>query len=168
MKKTVLKFGLFSAAAIIGLFAISFFLMQNLSFAVQEVWGYLSVFVALSFTFFGIKAYRDEHLDGKIGFGRALGTGLLITLFPAIAFGLFDAIYVSYINPEFFEQYYAQAVAEMSNQYAGDELAAKLAEMESTKDLASSVFFNFILMFFTVFVVGFIVSLISAVTLRRL
>ena len=166
MKSTVLKFGIISSVTILVLFFISFLFLENLSFTVQEIWGYLSIFIALSFVFFGVKSYRDSLPNKAISFWRALGTGLLIVLFPAIIFGIFNVIYITYLNPDFTEQYYAAMVADMSTQYSGSELSAKLAEMESMKELATSGLFNFFLMTFTVLILGIIVSLITAVTLR--
>jgi hypothetical protein len=167
MRKTVFKFGGLSALSLVVLFTISTLLLTDLSFGVQEVYGYLSILIAVAFAFFGIKSYRDNELNGKISFGRALSTGMLISLIPAIAFGAFNVIYILYINPEFVEVYYAQEIANVKNEFSGAELASKIAEMEDMKEMASSPAFNFILMTSTVLIMGFIVSLISAVTLRR-
>src|SRR5687768_15456054 len=106
MKKTVLKFGLYSGITILALFLVSYTFMKGASFEIQEVMGYTSMFAALLFVFFGIKSYRDKENGGYIGFGQALGLGLLITLIPALAFGIFDALYVAYVYPEFFTEYY--------------------------------------------------------------
>ena len=75
MKKFILKYGLYSAALIIGLFSISFMTMDTIGMAAQEIFGYLSIFLALVFVFFGVKAYRDKERSGSIKFGRALGVG---------------------------------------------------------------------------------------------
>ena len=165
MKKSVFKFGGLAALSILVL--ISLFLLNDLSFGMQEVVGYLSILIAVSFAFFGIKSYRDNELNGKISFGRALAMGMLISLIPAVAFGAFDVIYIVYLNPEFVDVYYANEIANVKKEFSGAELASKIAEMEDMKEMASSPAFNFILMTVTVLIIGFIVSLISAVTLRR-
>lgn len=167
MKSIVLKFGLISAGTTLILFLISFFFLENVSFAVQEVFGYLSIFIALSFVFFGVKSYRDQLPNQEISFFRALGTGLLIVLFPAIIFGLFNVFYITYLNPDFTEQYYAAAISDMSAEYSGIELSNKIREAEEMKEMASSGIFTFILMTLTVLILGLIVSLITAITLRR-
>ncbi|NQY09993.1 MAG: DUF4199 domain-containing protein [Flavobacteriales bacterium] len=167
MKKTVLKFGGLSALLITLFISISLFLLTDLSFGMQEVVGYLSILIAVSFAFFGIKSHRDKELNGKISFGRALGLGMLISLIPAVAFGAFDVLYIVYFNPEFVDVYYAQEIANLKNELSGTELESKIAEMEDMKELASSPLFNFVLMTLTVLIMGFIVSLISAVTLKR-
>jgi hypothetical protein len=167
MKSTVYKFGLISAGTILTLFFFSFLFLENLSFAIQEIWGYISIFIALSFVFFGVKSYRDSLPNQEISFGKALGVGLLIVLFPAIIFGIFNVIYITYLNPDFTEQYYATMIADISTQYSGAELTTQIAEMEGMKEMASSGIFTFFLMTFTVLILGLIVSLITAVTLRN-
>ncbi len=167
MKTTVLKYGSYSGIAILVLFTISFLFLTDLSFGMQEVFGYLSIFIALAFVFFGIKSYRDEQPEGKLSFGKAFGLGILIVLVPSIIFGAFNVFYVVYLNPEFYDQYYGQMITDLSTQYSGAELTVKITELEDMKDMASSNLFTFILMFLTVFLLGFIVSLISAMTLRK-
>jgi hypothetical protein len=162
MKKTVLKFGLYSGITILVLFLCSYSFMTDLSFETQEVLGYTSMFAALVFVFFGIKSYRDKENGGYISFGRALGLGLLITLIPALAFGIFDAIYVTYVYPEFFSEYYTAMQAKMSP----EELVKMEADMESMKFFFTP-FGTFLLMFLTVFILGFIISLLSSMILRR-
>ena len=133
----------------------------------QEVLGYLSMFIALLFIFFGIRNYRDTVNNGSISFGRALGLGVLIALIPALCFGIFDAIYVAYLNPDFFDNYMAEYVAHLPKDLNAEQLSAKISEMEQMKEMASNPIFNFFLMFFTVLPLGFIVSLISATILRK-
>ena len=166
MKSIVFKFGLISAVTVLILFFISYLFLENLSFALQEIWGYLSIFIALTFVFFGVKSYRDGLPQKEISFGRALSAGMLIVIFPALIFGLFNVVYITYLNPDFTAQYYAAQIAETMRQYSGAELSTRLAEMESMKEWASSGITTFILMASTVLILGFIVSLISAVTLR--
>ena len=167
MKNTAVKFGLYSAITILVLFLFSFFFLEGLSFASQEVVGYLSMFIALSFVFFGIKSHRDNLKDQKITFRKALGIGLLIVLFPSIVFGLFNAFYVLVLNPDFAEQYFATMSADLATQFSGAELEAKLEEARVMMEFGASPFWGSLLMGVTVFLLGFIVSLISAVILKR-
>ena len=167
MKKFILKYGLYSAALIIGLFSISFMTMDTIGMAAQEIFGYLSIFLALVFVFFGVKAYRVKERSGSIKFGRALGVGMLITLIPAIMFGLMDTIYVTIINPDFYAEYYAQMTIQYTQEFSGGELKAKLDELNGMKELASNPVFSFFLMVSTVLILGFIISLISALVLRK-
>lgn len=165
--KTILKFGGYSCLAIVLLFAISYFFLSSLSLGVQELYGYLSILVSLAFVFFGVKSYRNLECNGKISFFKALGVGLLVTLFPSVLFGAYNVIYTEYIDPEFTANYY-QAMADQAKlDFSGSELKTKLEEMNEMRKTFSTPFMNFILMSLTVFFVGVVVSVISAVALRK-
>ncbi len=168
MKKTVLKFGLYSSLVILGLFSINLFTsISSLDMATQEIVGYLSMFIALIFVFFGIKSYRDNVGNGNLTFKRGLGLGVLISLIPSALFGIFDVIYITMIDPEFFQRYRDSYVADLETKFQGAELTAQVEEIDQMMTMAANPLFDFFLMFMTVFVLGFIVTLISAFILRR-
>ena len=167
MKKTILKFGLYSAITIVVLFSINLFTpLAELDMGIQEVLGYLAMFIALIFVFFGIKSYRDQQLNGSISFGKGFKLGFLITLIPATIFGIFDVIYIL-MNPEFFQNYRDAAVADLEKQFSGAELTAKIKEIDDMMAFAGNPAFDFFLMFSTVLILGIIVSLISSFILRK-
>ena len=167
MKKTVLRYGTYGAIAICVLFLLSWYVLDDLSFTSQEVLGYASMIMALLFVFLGIKHFRDNENEGKVAFKKALTIGILISLITAVAFGILDVIYTEVLNPNFMEEYYTASVEQMKQSLPPDEFEAKLAELESQKDLFSNPFFSFGLMAMTVFVIGFIISLISSLILQR-
>jgi hypothetical protein len=167
MKKTVLRFGIYGAITISTLFLLAWYLGKDLDYSSQEVIGYASMIVSLSFVYFGIKHFRDNENNGHVSFSKALIIGSLITLITALAFGILDVIYVKFINPEFMTEYYAASILELQETLPPDEFEIKKAELESQKELFTSAFANFIIMFMTVFVIGFIMSLISSLILQR-
>ncbi|MDY7394504.1 DUF4199 domain-containing protein [Aureibaculum sp. 2210JD6-5] len=167
MKNTILRYGLWSIFSILILFTISSIVLKGLSYSAQEVFGYASIIVSLLFVYFGIKHFRDRENNGILTFGKGLLIGILITLFAAFAFGLYNVIYVEYINPNFMADYYNKLVEEANNTLSGAELQAKLKEMEEQKNLFANPFMNFLLMAATVFMLGFIISIISSLILKR-
>ena len=167
MKKTVFKFGLYGSITICVLFLLSWFVLDDLPYFSQEVLGYISMIVSLGFVFFGIKQYRDIENDGKVSFKKALLIGILISLITALAFGILDVFYTEVLNPEFTTEYYNHSVETLKASLPADEFEAKLAEMESQKELFSNPLFSFAVMALTVFVIGFIISLLSALVLQR-
>ena len=167
MKNTVLRYGIWSALSIFILFLISSLLLKDLDFNTQEIYGYASILVSLSFVFFGIKHFRDKENHGLMSFGKGLLIGLLITLFASITFGLYNVIYVEYIDPNFMTEYYNHSVEQISKTLSGAELQAKLKQMEDEKNMFSNPFVNFSLMFLTVFMIGLIISLISSLVLHK-
>ncbi|MBW1298481.1 DUF4199 domain-containing protein [Aquimarina litoralis] len=167
MKNTVVRYGIYGAITIAILFLLALTLGKDLSYSAQEVIGYTSMVVSLLFVFFGIKHYRDHENNGVVSFGKALLIGILISLFAALAFGIIDVIYIMYINPDFAAEYYGHMVEQMRTTLSEEEFKIKLAELEAEKELFSSPVMNFLLMSFTVLIIGFIISLISGLILQR-
>lgn len=167
MKNTVIKFGTYSSIFLIILFSISFFFEDKMSYETSEIFGYATIVLSLSFVYFGIRNYRDALNSGKVSFGKALKIGLLITLLASLTFGLINVFYTEIINPDFMTDYYAHNVEKLKETLPAEEFEVKLKEMESQKDVFTNPIFNFALMSLTVFIIGFIISLISALTLQR-
>ncbi len=166
MKKTVLKFGFYGAITICLLFLISWFLLDGFSYNLQEVIGYAGMILSLSFVYFGIRHYRNQENEGRVSFKKALTIGVLISLITALAFGILDVIYVEILNPSFMDDYYAHAVEEMRTTLPQEEFEVKLAEMNTEKEMFTSPIVTFLIMGMTVFIIGFIMSLISALILQ--
>ncbi len=166
MKQSVLKYGLYSAVSLIVLFLIALSAGQSLDYGTREVIGYASIIISLVFVFFGIKHFRDQLNNGLVTFGKALAIGLLITLIASITFGIIDLVYRA-INPDFVTEYYDYSVEQLKASVPADQLDAKLEEMESQREMFANPLMSFVFMALTVFVLGFIISLISALVLQR-
>lgn len=168
MKPTVLRYGIFATIAIVTLSAIHFFIVvPNASWANAEVAGYLTMLLSMVFVFAGIKHYRDKVNNGFLSFGQGLKIGALIVLIPAVAFGLFDLLYTEVINPEWLDEYYKTMTEKLKTSTAPEKLDAALSKMQREKEMFSNPIFQFLLMALTVFIIGFIVTIISSLTLRR-
>ena len=167
MKKTVLRYGAYGAVTICILFLISWFALNDLSLSIQEVLGYVSIVLSLSFVFLGIKHYRDSENEGKVSFKQALIIGVLISLITALAFGILDVIYTEVLNPDFMANYYENAAENLKSTLPADQVEAKLAELETQREMFANPIMSFLFMALTVFVIGFIISLISSLILQR-
>jgi len=167
MKNTILKYGFYSAISLAVLFVIGFAIDTKSGYVASEIFGYASMIISLLFVFVGIKHFRDKVNNGLVTFGKALLMGLFISLIAALAFGIIDLIYITYINPDFATEYYAHSIEQFRNTLSEVDFKVKLAELESQKELFMNPFFSFLLMSITVFMIGFIISLISALILQR-
>ena len=167
MNNTIRKYGFFASTTICILSLLSWFVGKDLDFTTQEVIGYASMIVSLSFVFFGIKHFRDTYNNGTITFGKAFLIGVLISLSAAITFGLLDVVYVKFINPDFLSEYYDASLAQMKEDLSPEAFELKLADLESQKELFSNIWVNFLVMSMTVFVIGGILSVLSAMILKR-
>lgn len=167
MKNTVIRYGIYSAITICVLALAGWFLGKNLDYSIQEVIGYTSMVVSLLFVFFGIKHFRDKENSGIVSFGKALLIGVLISLIAALAFGILDVIYIKYINPDFMAEYYAHYVEQLRQSLSEAEFKVEYEKLQAQKEMFSNRFISFLLMAATVFIIGFIISLISALILQR-
>ena len=167
MKKTVLRFGAYGAITICVLFMISWFVLDHLPMSTQEVMGYVSIVVSLSFVYFGIRHFRNKENDGKVSFKKALTIGILISLITALAFGLLDVLYTEVLNPDFMDDYYGEVVETMRANLPAAELDAQLAQLEAEREQFSNPFISFTIMSATVFIIGCIVTLLSSLILQR-
>ena len=168
MKSTVYRYGIYAMLTMILLSAVHFFLiMPNVSLANAEVAGYLTMLLSMVFVFIGIKHYRDKINNGVLSFRQGLKIGVLIVLVPSVAFGLFDILYTEVINPDWLDNYYTEMVEQTKKSTAPEKLDAALKKLETSKKIFSIPILQFLLMAFTVFVIGFIVTIISSLTLRR-
>lgn len=167
MKSTVFRYGIYSALTILATAWVAFFALANASLTIQEVAGYLSMLLAMIFVFLGIRHFRNNVNGGVLTFGQGLKIGVLIVLIPAVAFGLFDILYTEVINPGWKEDYYSKYIENLRKSVAADKLDAAIKKAEKEKEMFANPAFQFLLMGGTVFVVGFIVTIISTLALRR-
>ncbi len=167
MIKTVFKYGIFGLVTSMVLFLIGFLLLQHLDYSVQEVLGYASMLISLSFVFFGIKHFRDKENGGKVSFGKALWIGLLIAVITGLGTAIIDYIYTTVINPDFAQEYLETTLGTMKDSMPAETFEVKKAELEQQMEQYGGSGFMAFVMFASVVLIGFVVSLISALVLQR-
>jgi len=168
MKKIIIKYGMYGVAVMFVISLCSFLTFKNKhNWELQEIIGYTTIVLSLLFVYFGIRHWRDKHNAGLLSFGRGLGLGSLISLFPSIAFGLFTLIEMNFLDPEFSDKFYNYQIEKVKKTTSPAELQATLQKIADEKEMFSSPFAQFFFMFLIVFVIGFIISIISALILRR-
>lgn len=170
MKNTIVKYGIYGFITASILFLAGFLIGKqiNLDFSTMAVLGYASMVLSLLFVFFGIKHFRDKVNNGKISFGKSIIIGLLISLFAAIGFGIVDYIYTTSINPNFAVEYKDYALLQLNESgLAATELKTKIDELEASMEMMNSPIALAFIMFATVMIIGFIISLISGLILQR-
>ena len=87
-------------------------------------------------------------------------------LVPAVAFGLFDILYTEVLNPSWAEEYYGYQIEKIKASAPADQVEQKLLDLQKNREMFSNPFIQFLLMAITVYVIGLIVTVISALTLR--
>ena len=169
MKKTALRFGLYGVYTILALCLISWLLKESdpENYEVREILGWAGIVLSVSFVFWGLKYYRDKENGGRLGFGEGLKLGLLIVLFPAFLFGIYNVLYVMVLDPGFLDEYYNYKVSQLNSNLSAPELQDRIKEIKDTKQMFTNPLVQFIVMFLSVFFIGLIVTVISTLILKR-
>ena len=168
MNPVIYRYGLYAALTIVLLSAFHLFVvMPNVSWGTAEFAGYLTMILSMIFVFMGIRYYRDHVNNGFLSFKEGLRLGALLILAPAIGFGLFDILYTEVINPAWKDEYFSYYVEKIKASSPADKVDLELQKLQKNKELFSNPFVQFLLMTFTVYVIGLIVTIISTLTLRR-
>jgi uncharacterized protein DUF4199 len=168
MKKTVLTFGLISGAIISAMMLATVPFIHRIGFNRGMVIGYTTMVLAFLLVFFGIRSYRENYGDGRISFGRALAVGLLIMLITCACYVLtWEIIYFNFM-PDFADKYAAFVIdSERAKGASEAELARQMEEMKKFKEMYNNIFFNVAMTFLEPLPVGLVMTLISALILRK-
>lgn len=167
MKKTVIKYGVYSLLTAAILFFLALFLGKTFDYSTQEIIGYASMIASLSFVFFGIKYYRDNENEGKLSFGKAIQIGVLISLFAGLGFGIIDYLYTTVINPDFATEYLNKTLETMKTSLTPEEFEVESVKLKQQMEAYGGSGFMAFIMFVTVVIIGFVISLLSALFLNR-
>ncbi|WP_323756843.1 DUF4199 domain-containing protein [Roseivirga sp.] len=166
MKNIVVRYGVIASLIVVGVPLLSGLIIGfgMDSFAMGEIVGYTSMIVAMTTVYFAMRHYRDQINNGMLSFGLGLKIGSLISVLAGIAFAIYNVVFVTFIMPDFNEQYFAYAEG---LELGTPEFEAKFAAMMESNGFMFSVLGGTILMFATVFLIGFIMSVISSLILQR-
>ena len=135
-----------------------------------ELVGYISIVIALSTIFVGVKRYRDKYHKGPLKFGKAFLTGLYICLIATL---VYVTSWVAYTGTDKGSQWSNQYTECMIEQYDKDENLTDeertkrketlRSQMEMYENPVARVAFTSM----EILPVGLIIALISAALLRR-
>ncbi|MEQ9422949.1 MAG: DUF4199 domain-containing protein [Cyclobacteriaceae bacterium] len=170
--KILLPFG-FYAAPIFIIHWVSFhiFLLPDdgqMDFGSGEWLGYITMLLALSTVYFGVRKYRDHELNGVISFKDAFLNGLIIVLIASAIYVIVWMIYYPLFLPDFANQYMASEVIKLEESgLTGNELQLKIQEMEDFNEMYKQPAVMAGFTFLEIFPIGVIVTIISALILKK-
>jgi hypothetical protein len=168
MKKTVVTFGMLSGAvATATMLAVIPFLRSGRE-SLADVLGYTSMVLAALLVFFGIRSHREHGAAGRIGFGRGLAVGLLITLLScAVQAVAFEIVYFALV-PDFGNMFTACMVERARASGATPQQIEETRQRAQVlKRLYDQPATNAALTFGTSFPIGLAATVVSAAILRR-
>lgn len=113
-----------------GLFYALHFLGQlRTDFGTQFMWAAVAFHVAM----LAAAMWRHHKVDLEIGFAKLLASGLLISLVGALVSGLGTWIFVTFVDPTFFDWIRERSMTQLAELPLGeDEKAAQLEMLQQT------------------------------------
>lgn len=132
------------------------------------LFGYLTMIVALTLIFFGVKRYRDRDLGGVIKFVPALLMGLAIAAVAGVIYVAVWEVYSAATNNAYFDGYMTAYInGEKAKGLSGTKLEELIAKMNAIKvRYNTDPLYRMAVTFSEIFPVGAIIALISAALLR--
>ncbi len=169
MKKIIWVNGLIAGVIVTAMMLFSAYYYCNQgNFDNGEILGYGTMILAFSFVFVGIKTFRDRYNGGSISFGKAFKIGFFITLVASTMYVLSWQIDNRLFFPDFAEKYAAHMLANAkASGISAAELAKKTAELKSFQELYKNPFINILMTYAEILPVGLVITLISALILKR-
>jgi hypothetical protein len=169
MKRIVLSFGLISGALMALFMFATMPFIDKIGMDKGYFVGYTSMVLAFMLVFFGIRSYRENIGGGAISFGRAFAVGILIAVISSICYVIAWEILYRNFMPDFMDKYAAYMIEKARAAGASAQaIQAQQQQMQQFKQLYdSNPFVNFAMTFIEPFPVGLIITLISALILKK-
>jgi hypothetical protein len=162
MLKVAVNYGLLTGVGLIVLTLVFY-----LAGAVTNRWAnWLSYVILIAGIVIGMKAYRDEVLGGFVGYGNALGLGVLVGVIAAVVSSLFGLMLYHVIDPGLMQQ--ALLEAEMRILERMPDITDQ--QLDQALRFTRVMFRPAIMLFFSIFAMGFmslIFSLVAAAFVKK-
>ena len=168
MRKTVLTFGLMAGAILSAMMLLTQPFQDQIGFERSAIVGYTTMVLAFLMVYVGVRSYRDNVAGGSVGFGRALGVGLLITAVASACYVATWQLVYYRLAPDFLDKYAAYAIENAKKSGATDAaIVAKTKEMAEFSEMYKNPLFNVAITFLEPLPVGVVFSLVTAVVFGR-
>jgi hypothetical protein len=168
MQKTVLTFGLISGAIAVLMMVLTLPLVGRVPYEYLTVLGYTAFVVCFLMVFFGIRSYRDKVAQGTITFGRAFNVGILITLISCVIYAVSWEVIYHAVLPDFLVKYGDYVVEKARAAGATqEELNLLMQKNQEFMEMYKNPLIRFAFSMMEAFPVGLLITLISAVVLKR-
>ncbi|MEM7367957.1 MAG: DUF4199 domain-containing protein [Bacteroidota bacterium] len=164
MKKIILIIG-----SIIGvIWSANMLVMVNMmytdtEFKGNDILGYAAMIMLFSLIYFGVRNYRNKHLEGKISFLQALKIGALIALLASTIYVVISLFYYYLFAPDFIDVYTDYVLKNSPP----ESLEAKTTEMADLKEMFKNPLLVILITYFEVLPIGLIVALLSAFLVKK-
>lgn len=168
MKRIAMRNGLLAGGILVVMMALSMILLnqESLGFKQAEILGYATMLLAFSLIFFGVRQYSREQ--GGISFGQAFKLGLVITLIASALYVVGWIVLSNTIATDFGDQYYDYFIEQMkASGKPQAEIEEAISNYERNKEMYQNPLVQAGVSFLEIFPIGLLVSLLTALVLRR-
>jgi hypothetical protein len=168
MKSIAIRNGLLAGGILVIMMTLSMILLneENIGFRQAEILGYVTMLLAFSLIFFGVRQYSRER--GALSFGQAFRLGIIITLVASVLYVIGWLILSNTIATDFGEQYYDYFIQQLEESgKPQEEIDRAVASYEKNKEMYKNPLVQAGVSFLEIFPIGFIVSVLTALVLRR-
>ena len=167
MQRLIMVYGSIAGTIELALLALAMALGTH-GGALGKVLGYLSMLIAMSMVFVGVKRFRDEGQGGVIGFGKALLVGLGIAGVATLFYVLGWEVYMWATDNRFVAEYMASALRQKQQAGASAaEIEAFKGEMAGVVEMYKNPVLRMLITASEIAPVALLVPLISAALLRN-
>ena len=172
MKKNIIIYGLIAGivVSILMLFSTNYIshVEGKVDYNTSLLIGYVSMLIAFSLVYVGIRNYRDKFNGGVISFGKAFKIGIMIVLIASTIYVVAWLIDYFFFIPDFMEKFSAQELDELKASGASQiEIDKETIKMENMVKMYKNPFFNALMTYVEILPVGLVVTLISSLILKR-
>lgn len=169
VKQTVIKFGLISGLVIAVCLIVNLMLIEKIGMEHSLITGYATMVAGFAVVYFGVRSYRDEKLGGRISFGGAFKTGLLISLITcAFYVAAWEIMYFGGMVGDFEKTYSESVIAKAKASGASQaKLDSTAADMKKFSEMYRNPLINIGMTFLEPLPVALLFTLLSAGMLSR-
>jgi hypothetical protein len=169
MKRIVLIFGaILGILMCLNLIYVVHLMYNDPDHKSNDIFGYAVQIVIMSLTFFGIRNYRNNQLNGTISFGKAFKVGAFIVLAGATLYVVFWMFYYYLAVPDFLDVFIPHAKSQIAaNGATPAEIAAKTTQLENLMEMYKNPVFVILITYMEVLPVGLLVALASSLILKK-
>ena len=174
MKKTILIYGAIAGVIVSTFMGISMAVMSCGSGnadgeLTSMIIGFSSMAVAFSLVFVGIKNYRDKQNGEVITFWKGFFLGLMISLVASTLYVITWGVEFHFFMPDFIDKYSAMQIDQLKKSgISGAKLEDAVKGIESDSySYKHNPFFFAMYTYMEILPVGIIITLISALILKK-
>jgi flagellar biosynthesis protein FliQ len=169
MKKNILIFGLISGLIVSAMMAFTAInCYQTGAFEGSMVVGFSVMIIAFSFIFVAVKNYRDKFNGGAVSFVKAFQIGIIITAIGSTMYVVSWLIIYYNFYPDYMQRFIQHEIVQIKAEGLSlAETNKKISELDFYDQMYKSPIMVILFTYLEVFPIGLIVSVLSALVLKK-